>query len=466
LEINQTTWLLFALTALLWAASAFLATDRASGDRLTWRSIPLSIFGFVWLAFGIQFIFRFLLLAYDPILFRTTRFPPWMLTAGVLSRAWLALAIFWGLFCLSYAWASNRMWKTSKTAGLQLERFISINNIRIYYAICIVSSIIIIVTNIETIPRAIITPLGLFTSVYLIPLTIAWILYFKGEPIGIHRFMFIIPGIIMYILNPYRQHLVMVVLALTIPAIQLKRNVSFYKVIIGIFISFIIFSIFNDIYRPMRWGPTDKIGQEDVADKWETWKEDPTTSPWVKLANRFHAFDSVAITINAIPSFFPFSKRNVFTESMVRAVIPRAIIDTKPDVSQGRIFSSTIWSLSERGLPMKRSTAMIAPSMVGDLYSANGLPFVLFGGMAFGLVVALLERFLPISGQASGCIVVAYFGVILAWALEGDFANSVATLIQHFVVFTLVVFCLNKMMSDKVLPRKNWLIERESKGKI
>jgi hypothetical protein len=462
LEINQTVWLLFAGTVLLWGASVLLAVDRSSGARLTWRSIPLSIFGSVWLGFGIQFICRFLILAYDPILFRATRYPPWLLTSEVLSRTWLALGIFWGVFCLGYAWASNRMWKAPKNSSLQLEQFVSLKYIRIYYAISIISLIVIILSNMTEIPRALVTPLGRFSSLYLIPLTIAWILYFQGQPIGMRRFVFMIPGVMLYILSPYRQYLIMLTLAIALPAIKLKRNLSIYKVAMSAIILLVLFSATNSIYRPIKWGKTNIHDQGNIEDQWETWKDDPATSPWVKLVKRFHAFDSTAITVNSIPSFFPFSQRNVFTESIVRAIMPRAIYDTKPDIARGREFSTTIWALTERGLPRKRTSGMIAPSMVGDLYSANGLPVVFLGGLVFGLLVALLERMLPISGQASSCIVVVYFGVILAWALEGDFAHSVATIIQHFVVFTLVVFCLNKMILGKALPKQSRLIKKTS----
>jgi hypothetical protein len=463
LQINLTTWLLFAGTALVWGASVLLLGDRSARPRLTWRTIPLSVFGFVWVGFGGQFILRFLSLAYDPDLFRATRFPPWLLSAEVLSRTWLALGIFWVLFCIGYGAVFILMPKAPRTTIIQFEHLVSLRKVRILDGICLVTLLAIFLSNMKMFPRALVTPMGLVGSLFIIPLAIAWFLYFQRQPIGFRRFIYIVPGIIKYILSPYREHLLVVVLAMVLPAIKLRRTLSIYKVLIGIFAFLLISTVVNDIYRPIKWEEKSRLAQERLEDQWETWKEDPSTSPWVRLITRFHAFDSTAITINAIPSFFSFSKRNVFTELLVRAIMPRAIFDTKPDKDRGREFSSTIWSLTERGLPMKRPATMIAPSMVGDLYSANGLPMVFLGGLIFGLLAALLERWVSTSGQASSCINIAYFGVVFAWALESDFAHAVATIIQHFVVLVLVFFLLTKIEQAKVLPKRHQSVKKAAK---
>jgi hypothetical protein len=446
----------------MWGASVLLAGDRSARRKLTWRIIPLSIFGFVWAGFGVQFLLRFLALAYDPELFRATSYPPWLLPAEVLSRSWLALGIFWGVFCTGYASVVILMPKTARITFIQLEQLVSLRKVRVLDAMCLIALFAILICNMKMVPRALVTPLGLVGSLFIVSLTIAWFLYFQGQPIGIRRFVYMVPGILNYILSPYRDHLLVLVVAVMLPALQIRRKLSIYKVLIGIFAFLVISTAINDIYRPIRWGGKSRQSQERVEDQWEAWKEDPSTSPWVRLINRFHAFDSTAITVNAVPSFFPFSKRNVFAQTLVRAIIPRAIYDTKPDKDRSREFSSTIWSLTERGLT-KRASSTIAPSMVGDLYSANGLPMVFWGGLIFGLLVAFLAKWLPTSEPASACIIIAYFGVRLAWALECDFAFAAGTIIQQFVIFVSVFFLLTKIGQAQVIPNRNRLISKATK---
>ena len=103
LQLTTTAWFLFGATVLLWGFSVLWAGSRHERSALKWRAIPLSIFGFAWAGFGVDFILRFLVLGYDPVLFRATQYPLWLLPAGELSRTWFYLGVYWLAFCVAAA---------------------------------------------------------------------------------------------------------------------------------------------------------------------------------------------------------------------------------------------------------------------------------------------------------------------------------------------------------------------------
>ena len=59
MKIDAGSWALYALVALLWLASAALIDGRRESG---WTAIPRSLFGFIWVGFGLDVVFRFLVL--------------------------------------------------------------------------------------------------------------------------------------------------------------------------------------------------------------------------------------------------------------------------------------------------------------------------------------------------------------------------------------------------------------------
>lgn len=444
LQLDETTWILFALTVALWAASAWLAGERSERSLLGWRIIPLSVFGFAWLSFGADYIARFLFLAYDPELFRVTLYTPGLLPAEVLSQTWLALGLFWLTLCLGYA--AMLIWLKPVTPAwltplLQFNRLASPEAIGLLDKIFIISVILTPLSVSPWVPQGLVTPIGLIIYLYAIPLIISWQLYFQGQPIGLRRFIYMLPGIILYYLSPYRLHLVLPLACIMLPAILFKPRLAFYKVVLGIIIFLILSTAVNDTYRKVIWNTRDKYVRESLSKDWETWQENPDESPWIRLVKRFHGFDSTAITINAVPSFFPYSNHDVVTETLVTAFLPRALYDTKPEKARGREFSVTIWAWSEHGL-MRRNSSMIAPSITGDLYRVHGLPMICLGGILLGLVIGLLEKTRFVIGKESQCIWVGLFGLTVALGLETDFVFTMGTLLQRFIIVYLAAFII------------------------
>jgi hypothetical protein len=331
--------------------------------------------------------------------------------------------------------------KTAPKQFTLIEKFISLQNLILFDIIAILCSVLIIAVNIFIIPKAILTPMGRIAILYLLPLSAAWVLYFRGDPIGARRFVYFIPGIISYILNPYREVLVVNFCCILLPALQLRRITSWYKLALWMLLFLLVSTQITQIYRDYLWMNTKYYYQEKLAAQWENWQQTPANAPWVKLENRFHGFDSMALTTFFVPNFMPYSDRPLLQEMLVRAFIPRLIYSSKSALQRGREFSKTIWTFNTRGKAGKED-AMIAPSLPGDLYSVYGLSSLIIGALCFGLLVGLLENWGRGLGTEARCLLLVGFGLQIAGALERDFTNGLANIIQQIIalyVFLIIV---------------------------
>lgn len=338
LDLTSSTWLLFIATTVFWASSAWLAVDRNARETLTWRVIPLSLFGFAWLGFGAFFIFRFLILLYDPIYFEATNFSLTKIAATGLTRSWTCLAIYWVAFCLGF---KIMLWWQPPTPRIiiNLEELSSTKNYQLMDAIAIIATILLVVTHDERFPRSLVTPIGDLASLYILPLLIAWLWHYQGQDIGLRRFLYLIPGIVSYLLNPYRVIIIFLLAGICLPALRIKKTFSLTKLMIGIVLFLMVITVMNNSYRRYVWGSTGEYNQGSLSEQWETWMVRPYLSPWWILATRFHGFDSLALTLYAVPRLIPFSERHIVHELLVGGLVPRMILDTKVEKSRSREFS-------------------------------------------------------------------------------------------------------------------------------
>jgi len=107
LQSTFLTWITFILTVLVWAYSYKLAALKNEQPKWGWRIVPMSVFGCAWIAFGVTYIFRYFVLAYDPELYRATQYPLWFMPGDRLTEIWLFIGLFWGVFCLGF-YITNR----------------------------------------------------------------------------------------------------------------------------------------------------------------------------------------------------------------------------------------------------------------------------------------------------------------------------------------------------------------------
>ncbi|MFZ2089642.1 MAG: hypothetical protein WAU47_13805, partial [Desulfobaccales bacterium] len=222
LELTFSTWLAFAAVAGLWACSIYLTKDPASRQGWTWRSIPLSFFGLAWIAFGFTFVLRFLLLLYDPEFFRATQFPLWRLPGSAFPWIWIVIGLFWLAFSAGYFLVMRLSPYRPMLLG-KLDLLAAPQNMLILDLLVCCCAGLIILSGQGFIPRALNTPLAILGGFYVIAATTVWFGYFQGTFNGIRKFIYLLPGAVVYLFSPFRALIFAVVLCILVPALKTRR---------------------------------------------------------------------------------------------------------------------------------------------------------------------------------------------------------------------------------------------------
>ena len=309
LVLTAWTWVVFVLTVFLWLFSLRLIKNHAKNNKISIKVIMLSLFGYAWIGFGVDFILRFLALVYDPKLFQATLFPLWLLKHSVLTKTWLCLLLFWGSFCMGYALVVNFMPRGVPNVLQRLDLFGSFQRIKIQVldAIFIIALIAIIGSNssIVSIPRILLTPIGYISSFYILPITVAWILHFRGYPIKSRRFIYMFSGLLLYYLSPYKEHILTLLFGVLLPAIAFSKRISRKEIAISIGVIILFSFPITASYRGIKWGETQYVREKPI---------------WVTISDRFHGFDAMTLTVHSVPNIFPFSGHNV--DGLVKSQTP------------------------------------------------------------------------------------------------------------------------------------------------
>lgn len=426
LQVSATAWLIYSVTLIVWAATGLLFSKRLRSGRFDLRWSFTTLFGYAWLAFFVVYILRFLLITYDPELFRRSGFPLWLLPEQVITESWFCLLLFWCLFCMGFALIFFRLQRRAPRVLFRLDALGHFHPDRIKFldAMSAITLITAIWVNYPgfPLPRALLTPLGRLSALYAIPLTIAWCLHFSGEPIRWRRFLYMLPGIVTYVLNPYREHLLVLLFCWLVPALLVGGKLGTKGILISLGVILFLGTIVTSAYREIKW--------QDPASA----DERPT---WVILSNRFHGFDSMALTVYAVPHLFAYSERSIIG-GLVYQVFPRLFFPSKEESSRAMEFSTTIWALDESDRVISRSPASIALSMAGDLYSTNGPVAVILGALIWGAVVGFLQMWANALAPVGRTILIVLFGMGVAGGMERDFVSATAGLI-HLVLVVLLV---------------------------
>ncbi len=442
LQATALTWLFFALTILAWAYSYRLTGTREERSMLGWRTVPLSIFGCAWIAFAVTYLLRFLALAYDPELFRATQYPLWFMPGDRLTGIWLHIFVFWVLFCLGYIIASRMLATRNLRFFERLNLFESTKSLPVLDLFSVISLLLIILIYRfgDFVPRVILTPLGHLSQLCVLPPAIAWYWYFSGRPVGMKRYLYLVPIIVLYFLSPYREHIFKLIACIFLPFIATRDKIRLHRVLAFGIAALLLLTMLNQAYRSFLWeGETIEASAKLVSVK--DWVDDPQKTPWVQASNRFHGFDSTALSIYFVPELTPFDDRNVILELM-KIVIPRFIYGEKEDLQRGRLFSSEVWSYDEQEKISERGWAMIAPSMIGDLWISNGLTSILLGALIFGLLVGILENCRKVLKLGPSLAFMTLFFFLIMGAIERDFTNGVGVIIQITIILILVSIVL------------------------
>jgi len=441
LACTGTTWILFALVVIAWLVGPSLALVRRGG----WRAMPASLLGYVWLGFAIDFVVRFLLLTVDSVEFGNDTFRLADLPASTVDHALLLSLVYWACIVLGFA-----LWGRLRSPGLlgAIGVLGGEGSARRRTALLVgTTACFLLSVGPFGVPLALVTPLGIAGSLWVIPAAATWADFVAGaterttDPRS--RWLALTPALVRFLVSPYREHLVPIVLIPTLVWWCARGRLPRRQVMVAAVALplFVLSGSVTQAYRDVLWGGAP-IGH--VAEGVTGPDDDMIVEPdpgWLVAIRRFHGLDSLLLTIDLVPSAFPFRDEPILTDAFVRGLVPRALLPSKALSDRGPEFARTIWAF-DSGVD---SEAAIAPSMPGDLYHGGGAYTVALGALVWGLLLGLVDRWkdaLPVSGRAA---VLVLFATQVVPSVERDFEHCVATLLQTLVVIALSGGVLSQM---------------------
>jgi hypothetical protein len=421
----------------LWLLSLVLLYRRDRG----WRAIPLSLLGWSWIGFGLAFIARFWVLSIDAVNFgdmseRLVVMPP-----GVIDQALLLSLLYWGSVLVAYrlvpAPGANPLSASDAAGGRR--------TVSAFDALAILTVVAMVLeVDTERTPPALVRPLSLIGSLWVVPAASAWFLALRGgrPRLAVRRWVYLLPGLVSFALEPFRERLLLMLLVPLIAALCAGRRPRLAPLLVVLAIFAIASTLTVSWYRQVAWNGESVTASNDYLDP-AVWRKDPYYAPWTALLRRFHSFDSLVFHAYLVPDVVPFEDRNPFLDLLLEAFVPRALWPDKPESRRAMIFSVTLWSYGEE----ERGTeANIAPSMAGDLYGVGGWLWVVLGGAAWGAMLGVLDGWRERLSPAGQAIVIAMLALLAAGGIERDFPRAAATLMQATIVLAVTTIVLRRAL--------------------
>lgn len=434
LQTNLLTWLIVAGLTACW----MISVRRVPGwARDGWPSLFKSLYGFVWVGFGMDILLRFLMLSYNAVEWGNGT-PRLVAQTTVTVNTTLAYCgLYWLLVSVAYAFMVRR-----RGAGpLTLAPTLTVD---FAYAAAIpvallASAVFYLAEGQNSLPLVVITPLTLLANLYMVPAVIVWWDHFrqpgpKWRIGGIHLIV-LLPALVRGWCSPYRENLMPIFLVPLIAAIFAGKRLALRKAVPAGLIGLLVLSSLVSSYRRIKW---ENVRPQEVARGFR----EGGLSGWLSGASdeplrRFHAFDSMLLTVDLVPALQPYSGRNVLVAPFIRGLVPRFIYSGKGAADAGMNFGARIWAFDDP-TTRERSGASIAPSMPGDLFDAGGVLYIALGALIWGSVLGLVDGWkahLPAFSAAAVTVLVATH---CAMSVERDFDHCVATFVQILLVFVLV----------------------------
>jgi hypothetical protein len=435
LDTNLTSWLIMAALTIGWIISVRFTPGWAQEG---WPSLLKSVYGFVWMDFGLDILLRFAMLSYNCVEWGNGTLRLAALTPSVINLSLACCSLFWVMLVLGFVLLVRRpsAWPLSmaRTLDVPLSPAVAI------LMALLASLIFYLVEGQTSVPLVLITPLALLANLYMVPAAIVWWDHFRqGTPwwrVGSTPMIVLLPAVVRSWRSPYRENLAPLLVIPLIAAIFAGRRPSLRKLLPAGLACFLVLTSIVGISRRLMWG--HERSEYIVNEMKQAGAVDWITGSWSEPLRRFHAFDSLLLTVALVPSLHPYSERNVLIQPLIRGFIPRLLDASKGAGDEGTKFGGRIWAYDD---PANRDqpSASIAPSMPGDLYEANGILYVAIGGLMWGILLGLFDGWkahLPdFAAAALTCLVATQ----AAMSIERDFDGTIATFIQTVFVFTIVM---------------------------
>lgn len=435
LQTNLLTWVIMAGLTAGWMLSVRLVPGWA---RERWPSLLKSLYGFVWLDFGLDIVVRFLMLAYNAVEWGNGTPRLVTLTTDTVNTTLAYCGIFWLVVSVGFALTARR---TATAGALGLTRVFTLE---LVYAAAIPGSVVCavlfyLVDTPGNIPLALLTPLAVFAALYIVPATIVWWDHFRRPGpwwrIGSVQAMVLLPALVNGWRSPYRENFAPVFLIPLIAAIFAGRRPELRKLVPAAVICFLVVSTLVSSYRRIKWEGTRT---EEVASEMKSaGVVDWFTGDFGERMARFHSFDSILVTVALVPRARPYSGRSVVVMPFVRGFIPRFIYGDKGAALAGENFGVDIWAY-DNPVVRDHGGAAIAPSMPGDLYDSGGVLDIVLGGLIWGGLLGLLDGWKAHLPAFCTAALTALVATHCAMSVERDFDHEVAGLIQTFLLLIVV----------------------------
>jgi len=433
LQTDLVTWLIMAGMTACWVMSVRLVPGWASGG---WPSLLKSVYGIVWLGFGLDILLRFLMLSYNAVQWGNGTPRLVAQTTDTVNTTLACCGLFWLLVALAYAFAVRR-----KGAGpLALARMFTLDfayTAAIPVAL-LASAAFYLTEGRGRLPLALIRPLSLLAGLYMVPAVIVWWDHFRQPGpkwlIGSIHVIVLLPALVRGYCNPYRENLAPILLIPLIAAIFAGKRPALRKVVpVGLVCLFVLSTVVGS-YRRIKW---ENVRPEEVAREFgQASFVDWVSGTWDEPMHRFHGFDSMLLTVALVPALEPHSGRNVLVSPFLRGFVPRLIYSGKGAADAGMNFGRRIWAFDDP-TTREQSGASIAPSMPGDLFDAGGVLYIALGALIWGSLLGLVDGWKAHLPGFCGAAITVLVATQCAMSVERDFDNSLATFIQTLLVFVL-----------------------------
>jgi hypothetical protein len=305
----------------------------------------------------------------------------------------------------------------------------------------------VLASGLVPLPLAVLTPLGIAGTLWVVPAGLVWAEYIAGDEdpaLERARWIVLAPALVRFLVSPFREHLLPIglipLLAWRCVGKPIPRR-WLVAALVGLPL-FVLAGNVTEAYRDVLWGGADVSHVvQSVAGEEETDLVVEPDPPWLVAVRRFHGFDSLLLTVDLVPTVFPFRNDSVITDAVVRGLVPRVVMPGKALSDRGPEFARTIWAF-DSGVD---SGAAIAPSMPGDLYHAGGTGTVALGALVWGLLVGLLDRWKDALAPGGRVAVLVLLATQVAPSVERDFVHCMATLLQTLVVLALAGVALSQV---------------------
>ena len=437
LQTNFATWLIFAGTIAVWMISVRLASGWAEEG---WPALLKSLYGFVWLGFGLDIVLRFSMLSYNAMEWANGSSRLLAETADTVNRSLGYCGLFWTAVALAY-------WIAARRRGPGPLGILRMFTVDLAYAaavpVALLCSVLFYLLDGESsIPLALITPLAGVAYLYIVPASLVWWDHFRRAEgsaawwrVGSVCMVTLLPALVHGWRSPYRENLAPVFLIPLLAALFAGRRPRLRVLVPAGLVCFLVVTSLVSAYRSIKW---EGARAEEVASEMERGGVmDWFTGNWGGRLARFHSFDSLLLTVHLVPSSRPFSGRSVLVAPFVRGFVPRIIYGDKAAADAGERFGSEIWAFDD---PRTRDHggAAIAPSMPGDLYESGGVLDVALGALLWGALIGLVDGWKGHLPGYCGAAITALMATHCAMSIERDFDHSVAAMIQTFLVLIVV----------------------------